>query len=810
MGWLRIWDTLRQDTQWTWRTWTRSPAFSISALLTLTLGLGAATALFSVCDRLLFRPLPYYDADRLVSVGLTAPLDTSEFILRPDYVHLWKETPPPFDSVTAVGAGTPACDLLEQNPVRLTCAYVEPNLLGTLGRSVIAGRDLAGEDGKAGAPRTALITHALWLRRFQADPHVIGKVVNLDGNATHVVGILPADFELPTLAQADILMPQQFRGTAEIQTIQFLRTFARLKPGITEKAAFNELQPLFGQMLNSVPPAFRSEVRLRIRSLRERQFGDVRKTAWLLLAAVGALLLIACTNVANLLLARSAARRRELAIRAALGAGRRRLARLALTESLYLAAIASVAGLAIAALLLKAFLALAPDSIPQLHQTTLDGRAIAASIALAFIAALITGIAPALTAPKPEHLHGARTGNTIRPWARLSFLVAQLALTFALLGTSGLLLRSLWAVQSQQLGFDPQHVVAATVTLSATRYPTPESQASFFERLLQSASTIPGVASAGLTDSLPPAGNMRSMIFAAIDVAGRPRNDGPTGGMVAWRQVTPGYFEALGIPILRGRNFVSEDRTAGEPAMIVSQALARKLFPNQEPLGQRVGPGRGAGPWYTVVGIAADARNAGLIVASDPEYYVIRTMSPRDASRRSSVVIRTEMSPTLASSYLRDAIASLDRELPVDITSMTMRVSQLAARPRFLAVLLTAFGVLAVLIAGAGLAGVTGYLVTERTREIGVRLAVGATPVRIAREVLRETAIWCLAGLVLGIGLVAASQRVLASVLYTVAASDKIAWSAAICILVMVSLLAALRPAMRAARTDPMSALRTE
>ncbi len=544
--------------------------------------------------------------------------------------------------------------------------------------------------------------------------------------------------------------------------------------------------------------------------MRERQFGDVRKTAWLLLAAVGALLLIACTNVANLLLARSAARRRELAIRAALGAGRRRLARLAITESLYLAVIASVAGLALATLLLKTFLALAPESIPQLHQTTLDARAIAASAVLAFMAALITGLVPALATPKPEHLHGTRTGNTIRPWARLSFLVAQLALTFALLGTSGLLLRNLWALQSQHLGFDTEHVLAATVTLNANRYATPESQASFFERLLQSTSAIPGVASVALSDSLPPAGNMRSMVFAAIDVAGRPRNDGPTGGMVAWRQVTPGYFEALGVPILAGRSFVPQDRTSAEPAMILSHALARKLFPNQDPLGQRVGPGRGAGPWYTVVGIAADARNAGLTTPSDPEYYIIRTMSARDAGRRSSVVIRTQMSPVLASTYLRDAVASLDRELPVDITSMSTRVSQLAARPRFLAVLLTAFGVLAVVIAGAGLAGVTGYLVTERTREIGVRLAVGATPVRIAREVLRETANWCVAGLVLGIALVAVFQRVLASVLYTVAASDATAWSAAICILVIVSLLAALRPAMRAARTDPMSALRTE
>lgn len=805
-------DTLAQDARFTWRMWQRNPAFSLAALATLALGLGAATALFSVCDRILFRSLPYADAERLVSLGLIAPLDTNEFLLSPDYVHLWREVPPPFEAVTTVTAGTAACDLTELRPERLTCASVEANLLRVLGLAVVAGRDFRPDDDKPGAARVALITHGFWLRRFGGDPAVAGRIMAIDGRPVEIVGVLPHGFELPTLAAADVLLPQQLQAPPRgvPGPMQFLRGFARLKPDVSPEQAHAALQPLFREMLKNVPPAFRAEVTLRVRSLRDRQLGDARRAAWFLLGAVGTLLLIACTNVANLLLARSAARQQELAIRAALGAGRRRLARLALTESALLAGAGGVLGLAVAWTLLKVFLNFAPQGIPKLDQASLDGRAALAALGLVLAAALLTGLWPALAAPRSGALHGARSIAAIRPWARFGFVTMQIALTFALLGTSTLLLRSLWALERIPLGFDAQQVLSAAVTLNAAKYGTPERQVAFFEQLLEKASATPGTVAAAISDSLPPSGTMRSMIYAAIEVAGRPLPQEGTGGMVAWRLVTPAYFDALQIPIVRGRAFTPADRSSPEPAMILNEALERKLFPNESALGKRVRPGRGEQPWSVVVGIVKDSRNAGLTRPPDPEYYVVRGTVARDATRRSFLIVRTQLSTPAAAAFLREAVAAVDRELPVNIDTLQQRVSGLAARPRFTAFLLISFGVLAMLLAATGLAGVAGYLVTERTRDIGVRIALGATPAAVRRQILGEAGRWVAAGIMLGLIFAAAGSRVVRSLLYGVAPDDPAAWIAALVIMGVVLLAAALRPAVRASRIDPMKALRSE
>jgi putative ABC transport system permease protein len=790
--------------------WTRTPAFSVAALVTLALGLGAATALFSVCDRILFRSLPYRDADRLVSVGLVAPLDANEFLLGPDYAQLWRATPAPFESATTVTAGTSSCDLTESRPERLTCASVEANLLSVLGLSVAAGRDFRASDDKPGAARVALITHGLWLRRFAGDPALTGRTLILDGRSVEVVGVLPITFELPTLAAADVLLPQQLSAVPGPGGIQFLRGFARLKPGVTPQQAYAGLQPLFHEMLKNVPPAFRAEVTMRVRPLRDRQLGDARRAAWFLLGAVGALLLIACTNVANLLLARSITRQRELAIRAALGAGRARLARLALTESALLALAGGALGLFVAWMLLRTFITLAPRGIPKLDQASLDLRAVGAALGLALVAALLIGIWPSLSVPRPAALQGARSIASVRPWARFSFVVMQIGLTFALLGTSTLLLRSLWEMEKVPLGFETQRVLSAAITLNAARYPTPERQVAFFEQLLQRAAATPGTVVAAVTDSLPPSGNMRSMIYARIEVAGRPLPKEGTGGMVPWRLVTPGYFDALHIPIVRGRAFTDADRTSTQPAMILSETLERKLFPTESALGKQLRPGGREQPWHIVVGIAKDTRNAGLTVRPEPEYYVVRGITPRDATRRSFVIVRTQAAPRLAAAVLREAVASIDRELPVSVDTMQQRVSELSARPRFTAFLLVAFGVLAILLAATGLAGVAGYLVTERTRDIGIRIALGATPAVVRREVLIEAARWVAGGAALGLLLAMAFSRIVGTLLYGVTPNDPWAWSAALLILSAVSFAAALRPALRASRIDPMSALRTE
>ena len=811
----RVWhsalvDTVIQDAWFTWRMWRRNPAFSLAALSTLALGLGAATALFSACDRILFRSLPYDDADRLVSVGLIAPLDANEFLLGPDYVQLWRETPAPFEAVTTVTAGTSPCDLTEAQPERLTCAFVEANLLRVLGLSVAAGRDFAPADGKPGAARVALITHGLWLRRFGGNPAIAGRLLVIDGGSVQVVGVLPPVFELPTLGPADVLFPQQLTATPGPAGMQFLRGFARLKNGVTPQQAHAALQPLYREMLKNVPPAFRAEVTLRVRPLRDRQLGDASRAAWFLLGAVGALLLIACTNVANLLLARSVARHRELAIRSALGAGRTRLARLAFTESLLLALTGAALGLGVAWVLLRIFIHLAPSGIPKLPQASLDWRTAVAAFLLSLLAALLIGIWPSLSIPRPTSLQGGRSIASVRPWTRFSFVVVQIGLTFALLGASSLLLRSLWQLEKAPLGFDAQRVLSAGVTLNVAKYPTPERQVAFFEQLLQAASKTPGARAAAITDSLPPAGNMRSMIFSRIEVAGRPLPKQGTGGMVGWRLVTPGYFDALHVPIIRGRGFTEEDRLSPQPAMILSETLERKLFLNETALGHQLRPGGTGQPWHNVVGIAKDIRNAGLTANPDPEYYVLRGTAPRDATRRSFLVIRTEASTPVAAAFLREAVGSIDPQLPVSIDTLEQRVSALSARPRFTAFLLVSFGLLAVLLAATGLAGVAGYLVTERTRDIGVRMAMGATPSMVRREVLAETARWIFGGAVLGILLAIGFSKAVGAFLYGVTARDPWAWTAAFVTLSLVLLAAALRPAGRASRIDPMSALRTE
>ena len=801
-----------QDTRFIFRTWLRNPGYTLAALSAIALGLGAATGLFSMVDRILFRSLPYADSDRLVSVGLTAPLDANEFMLSPDYLQLWRETPGPFESVTTITAGATTCDLTEARPERLTCAAVESNLLRVLQLQVVAGRDFRPEDDRPGGMRVALITHGLWLRRFGGDPHIQGRRLVLDGESVEVAGVLPRDFELPTLSAVDVLLPQQLAPllAGRPAPMLVLRAFARLRNGVTPVQAHAALQPLFAAMLKNVPPAFRNEVTLRVRSLRDRQTGDARQTAWLLLAAVGALVLIVCTNVTNLLLARMAARERELAVRASLGASRGRLMRLVLTESLLIAVTGTVVGLFVAYALLKISIALAPAGIPRLAQASLDPRVLVAAVGLAIICALLIGISPVLSVTRIGALHGSRTITGVRPWARFTFVSMQIALTLALLGASTLLLRSLWNLQRVALGFEAESVLTASLTLSPGKYRSPERQIAFFEQALERVRRLPGIQTAALSDSLPPHGAARATIFSRIGIEGRPMPAQGTGGMVTWRSVTPGYFQALRIPILRGRPFTDQDRHTAEPALILSERLERRLFPNESALGRRLKPGGGDQPWHIVVGIAKDIRNAGPTADSEPEYYVARRLSPRDAQRRSFLIVRTHAAPAAATALLRAEIADLDPELPVTIQTMTERVGELAARPRFTAWLLISFAGLALALACTGLAGLATFLVAQRTRDFGVRMALGATPGRIRGAVLREAGAWVAAGTLLGLALSWVCARFLASFLHGVSAWDPLTWTVSLLVLSGTLAASVLRPAARAARIDPMTALRTE
>jgi predicted permease len=775
----------------------RAPMFACAAIFAVAIGTGAGTAVFSVVDRILFRSLPYSQADRLVSVGLMAPIIPQEFMLGSDYVE-WRARQTPFQSITS-WTGVADCDLTDTNPVRLTCAQVEANFLATLGVQPMAGRNFTADEDRPNAPRVAILSYGLWQGRFGGDPRVVGKTLPLDGESATVVGVLPRQFELPDLEHADVLLPQAL-NLAEQQrprTGRVLRSVARLKPGVTVEQAVAALQPLFRESLEFVPPQFRKEVGLRVRSLRDRQIQDARLASWILLGAVAAVLLIACANVANLLLARAATRQREFAVRAALGASRGRLMRQALTESLLLAATGGVAGCALAAMLLRVFVALAPEGIPRLQQASVDGRVLLFTLGVSLISGVVFGWAAGAGGGARRHLF------------RHGLVAAQICISLILLTGASLLLRSLWNLQNQPLGMRTDSVLTASITLGQKSYGEPARQLAFFEELEARLGRLPGVTQLALSDSLPPGGPARSTIYSVIAVRGRARAAEGTGGMVTWRSVTPAYFAALGIPILRGRAFQEHDRDPHGTAVILSDTLARRMFPGEDPLGKQIQPGR-SGLWLSIVGVAANVKNSGLAERDDPEFYIARKHAAETAGRTATAILRTAADPQAMSRWVRVTAAALDPTMPVNIETLNQRVGKLAERPRFNALLLGLFAGMGLTLAAIGLYGVMSFLVAQRTREIGVHMALGATPGAVARLVLAHAARWTAAGAALGaIGSLWAA-RLLDALLFHVSANDPWTLTAAIALLLGTALAAAWIPSRRAARVDPMQALRQE
>ena len=794
----------------------RNPGFSLTAVVAAAVAIGASTAVFSAIDRVLFRPLPYRDEARLVSTGMMAPLDSNEFLLADAYFDL-RRNPGPFEAVTSFQAGAIACDLTEVSPLRMRCLRVESNFLDTLGVRPAAGRSFTAEEDRPNGPRVAMISHALWRSRFAGDPGAIGKTINIDGAPTRVAGVLPADFVMPTLTQADILLPEALDETRERQG-RALRAFARLRPGVSLPQAQSALQPYFARMLATVPPRFRKEISLRVRPLRDRQVGDARAASLALLGAVMAVLLIACANIANLLLARAVGRDREIAVRAALGASRVRLMRLALTESLLLAVAGGAAGCALAFGLLRSFQAMAPDALPRIGEATIDLRVLLFSAGATVGCGILFGLFPALRRTANGVPGSDRTVGPSRGWLRGALVTAQIAISVVLLTGAGLLLRSLDNLQRVPMGFESDHAITASFVLGRQRYSRDVEQLALFRELERRLETLPGVSASAVSDSVPPFGGTRGRPLATIDVEGRPQRPEGSGGMVAWRYVTPGYFAAMGIPMRRGRPFGEVDRGAETYSVVLSESLARLLFPEEDPLGKHIQRGP-KGEWFTVVGVAADARNAGAEKKSGPEYYFVRkavpdvtwaNQEPPLGWRGGVAVIRTPVDPKLAAASLRSLFASLDPTLPVEISTMRERLDQSTGRPRFQATLLAAFAAIGVLLAAIGLSGVMSFLVAQRRREIGVRMALGATPGSVVRLTLAFAARWTGAGLVIGGAGAVAAGRWLRAQLFQVAPDDPRALVVAGVVLVLVALVAAAGPALRAARLDPMTALRAE
>ncbi len=815
-------EALFQDVRYAIRGFRRNPVFTMTIVVTLMLGIGATTAVFSVVDRILFRSLPYAHADRLVSLGLVQSLETQEFMLGGFYYD-WRNNQRSFEAMTSEGAVTPECDLTERNPAQLSCPRVEANFLPTLGISPVLGRNFLPEEDRSHGPKVALISYGLWLTHYNLDSGILNKTIEIDGNPVRVVGVLPKDFEMPRLQAADVLLPMAIDEGDDRRANTGLggprRAFARLKPGVSIEQARLELEPFFKDLQKLIPADFRNDFHLRIRSLRDRQMQDVRVAAWVLLAAVLAVLLIACANVASLLMARGAMRQRELAVRSALGASRARLARQALVEALLLSLAGAVAGCALAEGLLRIFLAIAPASIPYLARTQLDLRIICFTVVLSIVCGALFGLAPALQKPSSEALsgrsHTRHSHASIRQW----LVVAQIATSLVLLAGATLLLRSFRNLENQHLGMRTDNTLTVRVTLGEHNYPTAERMMAFFQQLERRLQFGPGVSLVAMSDSLPPEPNHSGGRYDSILVSGKPPSNVGPGAIVRDRRVSPEYFRTLDIPILRGREFTEEELSSSDHFVVLSQQLAGRLFPGEDPIGQRLNFDRGDdpnAPWFTVVGVAANVKNGGLTGEGVPEYYRLRRNRVEDWDRRgvwgrtSVIVVRTSLPPEQMSRWIRSQVATLDSTLPVDIETLQQRVSKLADQPRFQTVLVGFFAATGLMLAVIGLYGVISFLVTQRTQEIGVRMALGASRGDMLRLVMGKSLRLITGGTVAGLVAALTASRVLSSLLFSVGPHDPVTFALVTLLLIFVALVATLIPARSATRVNPTEALRNE
>jgi predicted permease len=814
-------ENIFQDLRYAFRQLHKNPAFAAVAVLTLALGIGATTAMFSLVDRILFRSLPYPHDKELVSVGVVAPIIDGEFLFASNYLG-WREHQTPFAYFTS-STGVSDCDLTDEHPVRVACAAVASTFLPTFGIQPVLGRNFTREEDRPNAPKVALLAYGLWQDRFGGDRNVVGRTISLEGQPTEILGVLPRDFEFPTLADTSILVPEAQDESIVQRNLMgpVVRVFGRMKPGTSAEQAEAQLQPLFRSFVESAPPPFRKVLRLAVRPIRDLQFHDSRRGAWLLLLSAVAVLLIACANAANLVLARSAGRQHELAVRAAIGAGRARLFQQRLVESVVLALLGGVAGTALAYAVVHAFAVLAPTGIPHLSEATVDGRVLLFSIFLSFASGILFGTVPALEKPTAQMLVVKTTAGARRGRLRQLFLVTQVWMAVVLLASALLFVRSLIKLQTVSLGINTENIVTGQITLGQPRYSGAKERLAFFEQLEQKLKEVPGVRGVALSDSLPPGATARTVPFIAVQAEGRPPL-GPEqgiGGVVGWRSVTPDYFSVLNIPLLRGRAFDDADRNPGRYSIILNEALAQRLFPEENPLGQILCLPQGEGiadAAFTVVGVARNAQNQGLDGRVGPEYYLVRRHGVDDPifrypeSQHISILVRSAIGPQTVAQELRDTVATLDPTLPVEANTLGQSVAHLAQRPRLSAALLSVFAVMGLLLTAVGIYGVVSLSVNQRTQEIGVRMALGATPRSVVRMMVWQASLWIGLGAAAGILGSLAAARWIGSLLFGVRATDPATLAEAAMLLLAVALLGAWIPARRAAKVDPMVALRYE
>ncbi len=815
-------DTVVQDVRYALRGFRLSPVFTITVIVTLALGIGTTTAVFSVVDRILFRSLPYAHGDRLVSIGLVQSLERQEFTLGGFY-YLWRHNQKPFEALTSENAVSHECDLTDRRSAQISCMKAEANFLPTLGISPILGRNFLPEEDRPNGPRVALISYGLWLNHYSRDPGILNTLIEIDGEPVRVVGVLPKEFEMPDLQPADVLSPLANDEAAQRSENQGLgtpmRTFARLKPGVSVEQARASVQSLLPEAQELIPAdlraVFRKDFHLEVRSLRDRQMQDARLTAWVLFGAVLVMLLITWANVASLLMARGATRERELAVRSALGASRGRLIRQALTEALLLSVAGAVAGVMFAEILLRVFVSIAPAGIPFIGRAHLDLRIILFTIFLSLLCGTVFGLIPAWQMRRAIPLTGRATHSDAYAAMRRSLVVSQIAASMVLLAVGLLLLRSFWNLQNQQLGMRTENTIAASISLGQRRYATAEPRLAFFQDLVRRLQFGPGVGSLALSNSLPPGGGGNSF-YSSLVVPGRPPLPARTGGMITTRLISPDYFRVLDIPLLQGRSFTEEEQNSNEPLVILSKRLAARLFPGKDPIGEhlQLDSEEPKTPWYTVIGVAADVKNNGLIGEEEPEYYTLRHNRAEDWEsnwdRKAIIVLKTSLPSESMSRWIRSQVEALDPTVLVTIETLGQRVGKMADQPRFETTLVGFFAATGLLLSMIGLYGVIAFVANQRTQELGIRMALGASRFNIlclvSWEGLRLIALGGMVGLVLALGV----SRLFKSLLFSIGPYDPTTFLAVALLLVVVATAATLIPARAAMRLEPGEALRSE
>ena len=806
--------TLLNDLRYAARMMGKNPGFTLIAVITLALGIGANTAIFTVVNAVLLRPLGFHDPSRLVIVAEKSPYPTITTSYE-NYVD-WRAQSQSFESMEGTRGATIALTGAG-DPERLNSRYATAGLFPLLGVDAVVGRTFRAEEDAAGGAPVVLLSYGLWQRRFGGAADAVGKSITLDSRPYTIVGVLPKGFEL--LQPADVFLP----FTPWAKTLPDDRNWhpgiyavARLKPGVTREQARTEMVGITKRLENQYPE-YNTGISAEVVGLQDRLVQNVRPALLLLLGAVSFVLLIACVNVANLLLARAASRGREIAIRTSMGASRWRIVRGLLTESVLIAVTGGALGLLVASAALGPLLHMAEGSVPQIFSVGLDRSVLLFTLVVSVLTGLVFGIVPALRTGKidlRETLNeGSRGSTTGRGHHRIlgALVATEIAVALLLLIGSGLLLRSFSRLQEVSPGFQPDHLLVADLPLSQNAYAKPELRYEFFDRLVERAKTLPGVKSAGAASFLPVSGGGSLIQF---NIEGRPPKTPHDYVAAGYRTVTPKYMETMGVPLLQGRNIAAGDVEKAPAVVVINASMARTYFPGKNPLGKRMQIGATPDkdvPYMEIVGVVGDVLQ-GLDTDAKAEMYLpYRQADTVLPVFQLSVVLRTSGDPRLQTAALRSAVREIDPNQPVvKIRTMEENMATSVTEPRFRTWLIGIFAALALVLAAVGIYGVMSYSVNQRTNEMGIRVTLGAQPNDVFRIVVGEGLRLALIGV--GVGLIGAlaATRVLRTFLYGVSAIDPVTFAVTAALLTLVAVAACYFPARRATRVDPMVALRYE